>query len=105
MINPTSGRILFNGVDIREIPSDEYFRLFSPVFLDFKLFAFKVRDNISAIDDSNDITYNEKQCKIIQIKSIESIDWESFDTIVLGHMDMLSSNIKNIIWQDILISE
>ncbi len=51
MINPTEGRILLNGTDIRQFSSKEYLKLFSTVFQDFKLFAFQIKDNVSSLDE------------------------------------------------------
>lgn len=51
LYEPTEGRILLNGIDIREIAYGEYLRLFSTVFQDFKLFAFKILDNITSLDN------------------------------------------------------
>ena len=48
LYEPTEGVILLNGTDIRKIPYDEYLKLFSFVFQDFKLFAFSLGENIAA---------------------------------------------------------
>ncbi len=48
LYEPTEGEILLNGTDIRKIPYDEYLKLFSFVFQDFKLFAFSLGENIAA---------------------------------------------------------
>ncbi len=53
LYEPTQGRILLNGIDIREIDYSEYLRLFSTVFQDFKLFAFKILDNITSLDNES----------------------------------------------------
>ncbi len=42
LYEPTEGRILLNGVDIREYGYEEYLALFGVVFQDFKLFAVTV---------------------------------------------------------------
>lgn len=52
MFNPTEGRILLNGTDIRQFSAEEYFKMFSTVFQDFKLFAFQIKDNVSSLDES-----------------------------------------------------
>lgn len=44
---PQSGRILLNGVDIREIPLSEYYRILSPTFQDFQLLPFEIRENVA----------------------------------------------------------
>jgi ATP-binding cassette subfamily B protein len=48
LYDPTEGQILLNGRDIREYDYEEYLRLFSFVFQDFKLFAFSLGENIAA---------------------------------------------------------
>lgn len=42
----TEGEILLNGINIKEYNYEEYLKLFSVVFQDFKLFAFSIKDNI-----------------------------------------------------------
>ncbi len=46
LYDPGSGEILLDGVNIKDYDYNEYMTLFAPVFQDFKLFAFSVRDNI-----------------------------------------------------------
>ncbi len=47
LYEPTSGRILLNGVDIREYNKADYYRLFAPVFQEVVLFALPLSENIS----------------------------------------------------------
>lgn len=47
LYDPTEGRILFNGVDVRELDYDGYLRQFATVFQDFQLFDFSLRDNLT----------------------------------------------------------
>ena len=47
LYDPTEGRILLNGVDIRKYNRVEYFRLFSPVFQNVEIFAFPMAENVS----------------------------------------------------------
>lgn len=42
----TDGEILLDGVNINDYPYDEYIKLFSVVFQDFKIFAFSLKENI-----------------------------------------------------------
>lgn len=42
LYDPTEGRILLNGVDISKYDYDEYMRVFTVVFQDFRLFGFKL---------------------------------------------------------------
>ena len=48
LYDPTEGRILLNGRDIREYNSEEYRRLFAVVFQDFQLFALPLGENVAA---------------------------------------------------------
>ena len=52
LYEPTEGRILLNGVDIRQIDYKEYLSIFSTVFQDFKLFAFRIIDNVTSLENS-----------------------------------------------------
>lgn len=56
LYEPAKGRILLNGVDIREYDYEEYLKLFGVVFQDFKLFAMTVAENVAA-----DQNYDEKE--------------------------------------------
>lgn len=47
LYDPTEGRILMNGVDIRKYSRADYYRVFSPVFQDVNLFAFPLSENVS----------------------------------------------------------
>lgn len=48
LYEPTEGRILLNGRDIREYDYREYLNLFGVVFQDFKLFAMNVAENVAS---------------------------------------------------------
>lgn len=48
LYDPTEGEILLNGRNIREYDYEEYLKLFSFVFQDFRLFAFSLGENIAA---------------------------------------------------------
>ena len=51
LYEPTEGRILLNGKDIREYDYREYLNLFGVVFQDFKLFAMNVAENVAASEE------------------------------------------------------
>lgn len=81
-----SGEILLDGVNIKDYDYDEYMKLFSVVFQDFRLLAFSIKENIilnhdAAEDEINDI------CKLVGLedkvtaleKGIETIVFKSFD--------------------------
>lgn len=54
LYDPTEGQILLNGIDIKNYDYDEYLRIFSVVFQDFKLFSFGLGQNVGA-----DMEYNK----------------------------------------------
>ncbi len=46
LYKPTEGKILLYGVDINEYDYDEYMKLFSVIFQDYKLFSLSIKENI-----------------------------------------------------------
>ena len=46
LYDPTEGEILLNGIDIRKYDYDDYIRICSVVFQDFRLLALKLGENI-----------------------------------------------------------
>lgn len=51
LYDPTAGEILLDGVNISAYDYKEYMQLFSPVFQDFKLFAFSIKENVILGDE------------------------------------------------------
>jgi ATP-binding cassette subfamily B protein len=51
LYQPDEGFITYNGKNIREYAYDEYLKLFSVVFQDFKLFSLPIGENIAASKD------------------------------------------------------
>lgn len=47
LLDPTEGRVLLNGVDIREFNRQDYYRLFSAVFQEFATLECTIRENIT----------------------------------------------------------
>ncbi|MCM1412678.1 MAG: ABC transporter ATP-binding protein/permease, partial [Lachnospiraceae bacterium] len=47
LYEPTSGRILLNGTDIKSYNTKSYYRLFAPVFQDMEVYAFTLAENVS----------------------------------------------------------
>nr|WP_296440500.1 ABC transporter ATP-binding protein [uncultured Acetatifactor sp.] len=54
LYDPTEGRILLNGVDIREYNYGQYLALFGTVFQDYKLFSFSLYENIVFQDEGKE---------------------------------------------------
>lgn len=73
-LDPTKGRVLLNGVDIRTYNRKDYYKLFSAVFQQFSVFAGTVATNIAQTEDNIDME-RVKQCieKAGLSKKIESM--------------------------------
>ncbi len=46
LYRPTRGEILLNGVTIDQYSDEEYRKIFAPVFQDYRLFAYTIRENL-----------------------------------------------------------
>jgi ATP-binding cassette, subfamily B, bacterial len=64
LYDPTEGKILLNGIDIRKYNYKEYMTIFSVVFQDFKLFSLTLGENVAA-----KINYDEEEVKSALKKS------------------------------------
>lgn len=47
LYEPTKGRILLNGVDIKKFNRSKYYEIFAPVFQNVEIFAFPIWENVS----------------------------------------------------------
>lgn len=54
LFEPDSGRILWNGIDIRDYDYDSYLEQISCVFQDFMVFPFTIQDNIDPLGESGE---------------------------------------------------
>ncbi len=54
-LDPTEGRVLFSGEDIRKFNRREYYKMFSAVFQNFSLLAASVAENVAQSEDEIDI--------------------------------------------------
>lgn len=87
---PQSGKILLNGVDIREIPLSEYYRILSPTFQDFQLLPFEIRENV-ACKVSISIDENVEKGILDAITRLGLFDW--VQTLPQGLATFLSQNL------------
>ena len=72
--DPTRGRVLLNGRDIREYNRRDYYRLFSAVFQDFSLLAATIAVNVAQSEDGIDMV-RVRECakKAGLLQKIESL--------------------------------
>lgn len=47
LYEPTKGRILLNGIDVRRYDKKDYYKIFAPVFQEAECFAMPIKQNIS----------------------------------------------------------
>ena len=68
-----SGEILLNGINIENIDKNYYYQILSPTFQDFRLFPFRIDENVATIDheEITDKDYDEmdKSFKLLNIKN------------------------------------
>lgn len=87
LYDPTKGAILMDGVDIKEYDYDEYMTVFAPVFQDFKLFAFTMKENIlmeKAEDETLDVSTVLERVGLAEKLATLS---QGADTVVYKHFD------------------
>jgi ABC-type multidrug transport system fused ATPase/permease subunit len=66
LYEPTSGRIIYNGIDIRNYNYDSYIRMIAAVFQDFKLFALTLHENVDL--DKTDAKAVYDCCSLVGLK-------------------------------------
>lgn len=93
LYDPTEGRILLSGVDIRTYDRRSYYRLFAPLFQEVELFAFPLAENISMDTPENTDAARAEEClnmagfgnklkelpKGVQTEVLKVIDEEGLD--------------------------
>ena len=87
LYDPTKGAIYMDGVDIKEYDYEEYMTVFAPVFQDFKLFAFTMKENIlmdKSEDESLDVSTVLERVGLAEKLSTLS---NGADTVVYKHFD------------------
>ena len=57
LYEPTSGKILLNGVNITQYNYELYIKLFAPVFQDFAKFEFTLKENIILSKEYNELKF------------------------------------------------
>lgn len=80
------GEILIDGKNINEYDFDEYSRLFSVVFQDYKLFAFSFKENIAVSEESDEERVLELCRKLGLSEKINDMP-NGMDTIMFKQFD------------------
>ncbi len=80
------GEILLDGVNIKEYDYDEYMKLFSVVFQDFRLLSFTAKDNILLGKDDTDEHVDEMFSKVGLLDKVNSLP-KGRDTMMFRQFD------------------
>ncbi len=80
------GEILLDGVNIKEYDYDEYMKLFSVVFQDFRLLSFTAKDNILLGRDDTDESVDEMFGKVGLLDKVNSLP-KGRDTMMFRQFD------------------
>lgn len=80
------GEILIDGVNIREYDYDEYMKLFSVVFQDFRLLSFSAKDNILLGAEDSDESVDTMFDKVGLLDKINSLP-KGRDTMMFREFD------------------
>lgn len=89
LYDPDEGKILMDGVDIREYDYKQYMSAFAPVFQDFKLFSFSVKENLLLTENAGKA---EEEALSNILKQVGIYDRfhnlkNGFDTILFKYFD------------------
>ena len=89
MYDPTKGRILLNGIDIRKIDYDSYMKLFSTVYQDFQIFPFSIFDNIVFEKENREEAQNKIMELVAQTGLTERMEamYQGLDTPISRELD------------------
>jgi ATP-binding cassette subfamily B protein len=83
LYDPTEGEILLNGINIKKYDYQEYLKVFSVVFQDFKLFSFDIAQNVAA-----NVDYEEARV------------WEALEKAgVAERVEQMKDKIKTNLYQ------
>ncbi len=100
------GRILLNGVDIREYAIDRYRALFSALFQDFVKYSFTLRENI-ALSDYGQLDNDEKILDAAEKSEVAEFtrDWKNgIDTPLTRDFEDDGKELSGGQWQRIALA-
>ncbi len=62
LYEPTEGRILLNGLDVKTYNKRSYYKAFAPIFQDVEIFAFPMEENVSMQEPEKTDRDRAKKC-------------------------------------------
>ena len=90
LCNPTSGVVLYDGIDIREYNRIEYYKLFSVVFQQFSLLPVTIEEIVA------ESTADCIDAKRVETCLIQAGLWDKINSLPMG----LQSNFSKMIYDD-----
>ena len=90
LADPTEGRVLYDGVDIREYNRDEYYRLFGAVFQDYSLLPVSIEEIVA-----EDTAENADPARVESCLRQAGL-WEKVESLEQG----IHSHYDHSFWDD-----
>lgn len=90
LTRPTQGRILYDGVDIREYNTDQYYRIFGAVFQDYSIMPVTIEEIVSEAFGASIDTARVEEC----LKQADL--WEKISSLEKG----VKSHFDKTFWED-----
>lgn len=106
LYDPTEGRILLDGRDIREYDVDELYRLFGIIFQDFGKYAVSVAENI----EFGDVSADADRERVIDAAKASGADAyvmtlpENYDTPLMKIFEFNGTELSGGQWQKIAVA-
>ena len=101
----TDGEILLDGRNIKEYSEEAYRKIFAPVFQDFQLFAFSLKENVAL--DKTDTADSETIEKALELSGVyeDAVKLEQgIDTIIYKSFDEKGTDLSGGQRQKVAIS-
>lgn len=89
LYDPTEGRILLDGNDIRNYDVEELYKIYGIIFQDFGKYAVSVRENISFGDIDRDVVESDVENAAVQSNSADFINAlpDKYDTPLMRYFE------------------
>lgn len=91
LYDPTDGEILVDGINIKDYDYKQYMKQFAPVFQDFRIFGFKINENIVFKDEQHmskeDKTTFEQVINMVELDKMIAKQKNGAETYIFRYFD------------------